>query len=124
MKTSTNGIITSFLLFFSTAVFSQDYNQFPPQVQQKMDENKLAGINLYSGILAVYEVTCSQLNDQNFIQIQQKVQQNSAITSVTKLNESKIQLKSSVSFSLKDLKNFLAQEGVGIAACNTSYILL
>lgn len=123
MKISTNGIITIFLLFLSPSVFSQEYSQLPTQVKQKMDENKLAGINLYTGILAVYEVSCSQLTDEKFIQIQQKVQQNSTITSVAKLNETQIQLISSVSFSLKELKNFLAQEGVGISHCTTSYIL-
>jgi hypothetical protein len=123
MKNSTNGIITVFLLFLSSSVFSQDYSQLPTQVQQKMDENKLAGINLYTGILAVYEVSCTQLTDEKIMQIQQKAQQNSAITSVTKLNETQIKLISFVSFSLKELKNFLAQEGVEISNCTTSYIL-
>jgi uncharacterized UPF0146 family protein len=123
MKNSTNGIITVFLLFLSSSVFSQDYSQLPTQVQQKMDDNKLAGINLYTGILAVYEVSCTQLTDEKIMQIQQKAQQNSAITSVTKLNETQIKLISFVSFSLKELKNFLAQEGVEISNCTTSYIL-
>jgi len=66
MKNKNKNIVALImLLVFPALSYAQDYASMPPAIQAKMDQNKIQGADLLTGIEAVYSITVANISSAN-----------------------------------------------------------
>lgn len=114
-----NILIFSILASFS---FSQEYSQMPVVVQQKMDANKAAGIDLYDGVIATFDVDLSNLQESEVQAFKNQITADSRVKNFTLTADgTKLMLVSKGQYTIKDIKTYVVTTSAAIQNYSSVY---
>ncbi len=112
------------LVLLANHSFSQDYNDMPLAVQQKMDLNKQNNLPIFTDVYSNYEITLYGLNQTSINPLKNSLQNDTRIVSFEVTNNySKLIVKAKGAFTIKDMKLITAPSGASIENYTTNYFV-
>lgn len=121
-------LILSFLSLISVSVNAQDYElvyaNSTPEIQQRLNENKISGIDILTGVNAEHRVGLSGLTQTQAVELEQLLSQHQEIISF-RLNDdlSDLWLESQASLSKVDVEDIISGFSGVITGYTISYSL-
>lgn len=110
------------MLFFSSNLIAQDYQNMPVAVQQKMDENKVNGLHIYDGIEAHFQIELGHLENAGSVNLSSQLENDSTIKSFSLANNSStLTIISKGNYTIKDIKAHLVNTGASIENYTVTY---
>lgn len=108
--------------FFAGIVSAQEYDNMPVFIQQKMDENKLNGENIYNGIEAKFHVVIANLSIENVSAFISELQNDAKIKSVEFENNGNIlSLITDGDYTIKNVKAHVINYSASIENYSVNY---
>ena len=108
--------------FFTENVSAQEYDNMPVFIQQKMDENKVNGENIYNGIEAKFHVVIANLSNEDVSALIAELQNDNKIKSVEFENNGNIlSLITDGNYSIKNVKAHVVNYSASIENYSVNY---
>lgn len=118
-------ILFIFCLFSLENVFGQDYNSYPTFVQNKMDENKINGVNIYTDIVTLFDVELALHSADDITNLTTSLQNDSRIKMFSFENNGlKLLIKSEGNYTIKDVKGHIKLTSASIENFNVNYEII
>lgn len=116
-----NILIISFLANFS---FCQDYENMPVSVQQKMNQNKIEGIPVFSNIATSITANIENLNSEESLLLKQKLQSDNRIINFTLSSDNKsLYVKAKSDYTIDDIKAIIVLTNARVENYTADYFV-
>jgi hypothetical protein len=107
--------IFTLLVLVPMSVFGQNYEEFSPELKQKVDQNKQEGLPVYTGIETVYAVDILNITSQNLAAFSSELSADNRIKEFTlSANLSSITVVCFADYQIEDVKAHLSNFGAEI----------
>ena len=114
-----NVLMFSILTSFS---FAQEYSQMPGVVQNKMDNNKAAGIDLYNGVVTTFDVDLSNLQESEMQAFKNQITADVRVKNFTLTADgTKLILVAKGYYTIKDIKTYVVTTSAAIQNYSSVY---
>lgn len=115
-------IIILISIFSFKSSFAQDYNSYPTFIQNKMDENKINGVNIYTDIVSLFDVELALHSDDDITNLTTSLQNDNRIKAFSfENNGTKLFIKSEGNYTIKDVKGHVKSTSASIENYNVNY---
>lgn len=109
----------SFLTFSASA---QEYSQMPPAVQQKMDDNKVSGVDMYNGVISTYDVDLIGLEGDDVQVFRNKIAEDLRVKDFSLSTDGKkLLLTARGQYTIKDIKSYVVVTSAAIENYSVVY---
>ncbi len=106
----------------STVAFGQEYSEMPVPVQQKMNENKAQGLDIYQGIDAHFEVKLINLESAQAPMLTQQLNADQHVNSASLSPDMKtLTLVTEAPFTIEQVKEYVKMTQAEIADFTITY---
>ncbi len=114
-----NILVLSLLTFSASA---QEYSQMPVVVQQKMDNNKASGVDLYNGVISTYDVDLIGLEGDDVQLFKNKIAEDLRVKDFSlSADGKKLLLTARGQYTIKDIKSYVVVTSASIENYSVVY---